>query len=169
MGMSREERDFHRKTAVAAFNHTWDFLEKRDRNAEDEIQMIQLAHVSRYHWGLVGTPRNNAVGDWQISRVYASVGHQILALRYARLALTTCRKNSIQEVLPSAYEGMARAYAIGKDPQRAGQYLAKARRLLDRLPLSHEDKVIYQRQIDDTQRLISTLALSPTLHENPDS
>jgi hypothetical protein len=83
------EREFHRKTAAAAFNSLWDYLDKKNRSPDDDFQMLQLAHASRYHWGLVGTPHNQAVGDWHISRVYASLGQPELALRYVKLSLST--------------------------------------------------------------------------------
>jgi hypothetical protein len=47
--MSKAERDFHRKTAATAFNRTWDYLEKKLRSPDDDAEMLQLAHASRYH------------------------------------------------------------------------------------------------------------------------
>ena len=61
---SREEREFHRRSGANCFNRAWDLLEKKDRSGEENLQMLHLAHASRYHWGLVGTPTNRAVGDW---------------------------------------------------------------------------------------------------------
>lgn len=119
--------------------------------------MLQLAHASRYHWGLVGTHLNQAVGDWQISRVYASLGQADLALRYAKRCLSACRKKGLGETVPSACEAVARAYAVAKDPKRADEYLAKAKLLLDRIPLGKEDKAIYLGQIEDTQNMIDRL------------
>jgi hypothetical protein len=59
--LSKREREFHRKMAVRCFNETWDYLEKKKRTEQDDQEMLQLAHASRHHWGLVGTPRNKAV------------------------------------------------------------------------------------------------------------
>jgi len=157
MASSKAEREFHRKTAAMAFNRTWSYLDKKNRSPADDAQMLHLAHTSRYHWGLVGTPRNRAVGDWQISRVYASLGQPELALRYARLSLSTCKKNGLAESVPAAYEAIARAYATAKDTVRAEDYLAKARQLLDKLPLEKEDRRIFLGQINDTRRLIKEL------------
>jgi tetratricopeptide (TPR) repeat protein len=157
LAMLKAERDFHRKSAAAAFNKTWDYLEQKHRSSEDDAEMLQLAHASRYHWGLVGTPLNQAVGDWQISRVYASLGQADLALRYAERCLSACRKKGLGEIVPSAYEAVARAYAVAKDSKRANEYLAKAKVLLDRIPLDKEDRGIYLQQIEDTQRMIDRL------------
>jgi len=154
--MSKAEREFHRKTAAASFNKAWNYLD-RSRSPAEDLQMLHLAHASRYHWGLVGTPLNQAVGDWQISRVYASLRQPDLALRYARSSLSTAKKNDLAEMVPSAYEAIARAYAAAKDSKRAGECVAKARKLLDELPLEEEDRRIYLGQISDTQRLIDEL------------
>ena len=155
--MSKAEREFHRKTAAAAFNRTWDYLEKKHRSPDDDAEMLQCAHASRYHWGLVGTPLNQAVGDWQISRVYASLGQAELALSYAERCLSTCRKEGLGEIVPSAYEAVARAYAVAKDAKRANKYLSKAMILLDRIPLDKGDRGIYLGQIENTQRMIDRL------------
>jgi hypothetical protein len=155
--MSKKEREFHRKTAARSFNSAWEYLDMKSRTPEEDVQMLLLSHASRYHWGFVGTALNQAVGDWQISRVYADVGQSDLALRFAESALSACRTNGLAEIMPSACEGMARAYAVGKSAKSANRFLAKARSLLDRLDLDEEDRTIYLRQIDDTQRLIDQL------------
>ena len=158
MTTSRAEREFHRKTAVAAFNSAWGYLDKSNRSPDDDIHMLQLAHASSYHWGLVGTPLNQAIGDWQISRVYAALGQPDLALRYAKLSLSACEKNGLEEMMPSAHEAIARAYAVAKDPENAGESLAKALQLLVKTPLGLKDWVIYVGQISATRRLIDTIS-----------
>jgi tetratricopeptide (TPR) repeat protein len=155
--LRKDEQEFHRRVAAASFNKAWDLLEKRNRSSEEDQLMLGLAHTSRYHWSLVGTSRNKAVGDWQISRVYASLGQQELALRYARGCLDACRKSGLGEIIPSAYEAIARAFAIAGDSKHAIGYLSRARRLLDKLPIGREDRGIYLAQIEDTQRLIDRL------------
>jgi len=155
--LRRDEQEFHRRVAIASFNKAWDFLEKKHRTMEDDQTMLGLAHASRYHWSLVGTPLNLAVGDWQVSRVYAALGQSALALRYAKACLAACEENHLGEIVPSSYEAVSRAYAVAKDPKRAEEYLSKARRLLDSLPIGKEDRRIYLGQIEDTQRLINRL------------
>lgn len=115
--------------------------------------MLLLAHTSRYHWGKVGNARNLAVGDWQISRVYAKIGQAELGVLFARAALVTCGKNKLVDLLPSAYEGMARAYAVARQIDRAREFVAMARRRL-RLLTDIEDRQVYGEQIADTEMLI---------------
>ena len=143
--------------AARLFNEAWGYLDRKDRSPEENAEMLNLAHASRYHWGVVGSPVNLAVGDWQISRVYASLKQPELSLRYARLSLSICKKNGLGEMLPSAYEAMARAYAVARDPRRAAEHLVKARQMLDGLTLVKHEREIYLGQIRDTQHLIDRL------------
>jgi hypothetical protein len=152
--MSKAEKEFHRKTAATCFNRTWDLLEMKNRSRDDDQEMLYLAHASRYHWGLVGAPRNLAVGEWQVSRVYADLWEPGLALRFAKASLATCRKNDIADVIHTANEAVARAYAVAKDYDKAREYLDRARQQLRKLKLDSEDRKIYSDQIRETERLI---------------
>ena len=152
--LSTGEREFHRKVAIECFNRAWDILDKKNRSEEDGFQMLHLAHASRYHWGLVGTPKNRAVGDWQLSRVYAELGQPRLALEFAESCLAACRENGLSDIEHTANEAIARAYAVAKDYDNARRYLTRGRRQLDRLTLSKGDRAVYLEQIRDTQALI---------------
>src|SRR6266581_7305438 len=57
--------------------------------------MLHLAHASRYHWSFVGTARNLAVGDWQISRVYAALNQSDLDLHFAKTSLEIVEKTTL--------------------------------------------------------------------------
>lgn len=154
--MSQSEEEFHRKIAKECFNKTWDCLDKKDRDAYDDQQMLHLAHASRYHWSFVGDAGNLAVGEWQISRAYVVLNQPDLALSFAKSALERMEKNNLTEILHTGYEGMARAHAIAKDYQRARDYIKKAREQLDKATgLDAEDKKIYSDQIHETERLLA--------------
>lgn len=154
MTLSAVEREFHRKTGARCFNEAWKYLEKNRRNARDDRCLLSLVHASRFHWSLVGTPRNQAVGDWQISRAYAALGQPELALQFARSSLELCQKNDLSELEGTAYEAMARAYAVAKDARTAGRYLKKAREHLDASSADDEDRRIFLGQIRATERMI---------------
>jgi tetratricopeptide (TPR) repeat protein len=126
----------------------------KDRTVEKDHQMLNLAHASRYHWGLVGTAGNRATAEWQISRVYADLGEAQLALRFAKSSLNTCETNRLSDIVHTANEAMARAYAVAKDYRRAERYLSRARQQLDKLKLDREDRKIYSNQIHETEMLI---------------
>ena len=147
------ENEFHTKVAKSCFNETWNFLDKKSRSKEEDIQMIMLSHASRYHWGKVGTPRNMAVADWQISRVYADLKQPDMALLFAKSSLEACEKNKLTDMLLSGYEGMARGYAVANQPQEAQRYLQNARKQLE-LVKDEEDRKIYAQQIEETEALL---------------
>jgi hypothetical protein len=152
--LSKSEREFHRRVAARCFNQTWDYLENRARTKRDDQVMLHLAHSSRYHWSLVGTPRNIAVGDWQISRVYAALRQPNLSLLFAKSSLEICKRKGLSEVLATAYEAVARAYAVAKDYTAASRYLRLARNQLKTLNMGVEDRNVYLSQIDETEKLI---------------
>lgn len=147
------EREFHRKAAIECFNRAWDLLDEKGRTGEENLQMLHLAHASRYHWGLVGGPRNRAIGDWQLSRAYAELGQPQLALRFAESCLKTCRENGLSDILHTADEAMARAYAVAGRYRDARTHLDRARRLLDGLALAKGDRKVYLDQIAETEAL----------------
>ncbi len=154
--MSESEREFHQKTAKQCFNQTWDYLDKKNRDANDEQQMLHLAHAARYHWNFIGTANNLAVSDWQISRVYAALNQPQLALHFAKSALEIMQKNNLSEILCTGYEGIARAHAVAKDYASARDYIKKAREQLEKTTvMDDEDNKIYSDQIHDTEELIN--------------
>ena len=96
--MPKPEQEFHRKVAAECFNRAWDYLEKKNRTSQDDQMMLNLAHASRYHWGLIGKPWNFTTGDWQISRVYAELNQPVLASDLQRQRLKYLRKTISQSV-----------------------------------------------------------------------
>ncbi len=154
MTLSKSAREFHRKTGARSFNEAWVYLEKKRRTRTDDRRMLDLVHASRLHWGLVGTDRNRAIADWQISRVYAALGESQLALNYARSSLSLCRKSHLTASLGSAHEGLARALAIAKDFPAARKHLTRAQKLFAALLLDDEDRRTYLDRLEETERLI---------------
>ena len=63
--------EYHREEAVKCFNGTWDLIDNKNRTHADDVNMIHMAHASRYHWGQIGTALEFSRGEWQISRVYS--------------------------------------------------------------------------------------------------
>jgi hypothetical protein len=113
-------------------------LELAERSADQDDEMLNAAHASRHHWGQVGGLKEWAVGDWQISRVYAVLGRGEPAVHHARRchALATRRFDGTGEQLPawvlgSAYEALSRAYSVAGDVAVAREWRAKAEAQLD--------------------------------------
>ena len=124
---SLTEREWNRKAAAQEFNLVWKLLTKPARTPAEVDRMIHAAHASRYHRGLAGTPTNVAVGEWQISRVYAVLRRPEPALYHARRCLQICRRNGIGDfALAYAYEALARAHGIAGHRRERDRNLALA-------------------------------------------
>jgi hypothetical protein len=111
-GEGAQRADIHRSFAKELFNHVWDLMERTDRSARDDAQMLHEAHASRYHWGEVGTEVQIGRGEWQISRANALLKQGAAALFHAQLYLESCGSAGMADWdLPFAHEALARAYA----------------------------------------------------------
>lgn len=106
--------------AAEAFNTAWDYLDKQERDRDDEDAMLSAVHAQRYLWGIVGTELEVERAEWQLSRVYAVLGDGETSLRHAARCLKIVEENDIKDFdLAFAYESMARAYnVIGNTEQR---------------------------------------------------
>jgi hypothetical protein len=120
----------HRKIAADLFNYTWSLLDQKDRGQEAKDEMLHAAHASRFHWGHAGTPLNRSVGEWQLSRVYATLGRSEPAIYHARRALEIARRNQLGRFyLAYAYEAIARASAVAGVRRTRDRYVRLARRV----------------------------------------
>src|SRR2546421_12846701 len=125
---SKADAEWHRRMAARLFNSTWDLLLTKRRTKEDSNTMIHMAHASRYHWSVVGGPEELAIGEWQISRVYAALDRPEPSLFHAQRCLEICQAGKLGHFpLAYAYEALARAFALaGKArPREACLKLAK--------------------------------------------
>lgn len=110
--------DQHRRCAADLFNAVWDLMGKEDRTPEENEEMVNAAHASRWHWGVMGKPVNWARGEWQISRVYAILGRAEPSLHHAWNYQKICDENQLSEFDRSfAHEAIARASAISGDSE----------------------------------------------------
>ncbi len=120
----------HRQLAVDLFNHVWTLLEVPDRTPAQDDEMIHAAHASRHHWGVVGTQENLGRGEWQCSRVYATLGRAEPALWHASRYLALCEEHGIADWdLAFAHEAIARALSVAGDRDGARAEVARAREL----------------------------------------
>lgn len=111
-GESRTPRSW----ASTLFNDVWTELGRTDRRPEDDDRMVHMAHASRFHWGEIGGSQESAIGEWQCSRVYAALGRFEPSLHHAERCLVFSRREGVEDwVEASAYEAIARAYAVGND------------------------------------------------------
>ncbi len=122
------DQEIHRRFAADLFNLVWRYLERPDRTAAENDTMLNAAHASRYHWGEVGTPQNLAIGEWQISRVYAVLNRPEPARYHAERALDICQANGIGDFpFAYAYEALARAAALAGQTEECARYIELGR------------------------------------------
>jgi DNA-binding transcriptional MerR regulator len=124
----------HRALGAALFNHVWTLLEKTDRTADDEAEMVHAAHASRFHWGRADgvQPANLARGEWQCSRVYAVLGRAEPALWHAERCRQILEANDVADFdIAAAYEALARAHSVAGDTAAADSWRARATDALD--------------------------------------
>ena len=158
MTLSKGERELRRKLAAACFNQAWDYLEMRRRTGEEDVAMLTLAHSSLHHWQVVGTQRNIAISEWQLSRAYVEVGVPKLAILLAKSCLDRCTANGLSDIVHTANEAVARAYAADGDYRKARRYISKAKSQLGILRLTSEDRKVYSDQIAETTSLIRSVS-----------
>lgn len=130
---------WHRTFAPRAFNYTWNLLDLEERTREEEEDMIASTLTQRFHWYQVGMPRNNAIGDWQVSRVFAVLGYAELARRFGERSLATAMDNDLGPFVTGfAHEAIARAAADVDDIATFEEHLALARSFVDRIEDAEE-------------------------------
>lgn len=133
----------HKYFAAGCFNNAWGLIEKKDRTAEDNEQMIQLAQASLWHWSQREdkTDRNMSVGYWQVSRIYALVGEAENARKYGKLCLEYS-KNDEPFYLGFAYEALARAEMVAGDQAKMKKYLEEAQKQVEAVTKDDEKKML---------------------------
>jgi hypothetical protein len=135
--------DDEKKIGAALFNGAWDLIEKTDRTADEDLEMLTMAMASRWHWGQVGGPSQLATGDWQVARTASLIGLGDLALRFASRNMATTEAEGWDGWrLASAHEGLARAYATLGDAEGRARHLAAAGAALEREPDAEERRII---------------------------
>ena len=107
-----------------------------ERTPEQDDELIHAAHASRHHWAEIGTAENLARGEWQVSRVYATLGRAEPAIYHARRCLAYCEADpdALEEWdLPYAYEALARAHAVAGEADEAKRCADKAHELAEKV------------------------------------
>jgi hypothetical protein len=123
----------HRQLGKDLYNHTWTLIETVDPTPEQADEMIAAAHASAWHWSRSGgTLANAARSQWQIARVYSTLGRADPALWHARRSLELAESAAAAGVaddwdLAAALEGLTRAHAVAGDRASAEATRARAR------------------------------------------
>lgn len=145
----------HRQLGKDLFNHTWTLIEKPDRTLAEIDEMVQATHASSFHWSRGGgTLANAARGQWQIARVYSTLGRGEAALWHANRCLELVEaaiKAGVADDwdMSAALEGLARAQAVAGDRAAAIETRARARAALDNTA-DPEDRQVIEQDLEST-------------------
>ncbi|WP_269541369.1 hypothetical protein [Cerasicoccus fimbriatus] len=126
----------HRHFAAEAFNRCWEIMHLQERAPDETREMIRLAEASFWHWQHASgrKPNNDAVGYWQLSRVYAMAGDASTAIEYAQRGIETARKHKLNDFhLGYAWESAARGYFLAGMTNLGVEALAKAKKAASRV------------------------------------
>lgn len=150
--MAQEKHDCHRRMAAELFNRVWELLDQPTRTPEEDREMLAAAYGSRYHWRMVGDPRQHCVSDWQLSRVWAVLGDAPRAAVYGELSLEMAERNHLGPFYAGyAHEALARAAALAGDEETSSRHLAEAEELS--LDISKRDEAdLLRGDLSDLKR-----------------
>lgn len=130
---------WRRALAPLAFNDAWRLLDKGALTREEEEEMLAASLTQRYHWYQIGTPRNQAIADWQVSRVAAVLGYAELSHRFGERSLALAREHGLGAFVTGfAHEAIARAAASVDDVATFTEHLEAARVLLSEIEAPEE-------------------------------
>lgn len=105
----------HRHFSAVCFNTCWELIDRPARTSEEDEQMMLRAFASFYHWSQRPdfTAEKRCVSLWQVSRVYALLGHAEEARRYGEQCRAVNEDPSLPPYCPGyAYEALARAEMV---------------------------------------------------------
>ena len=147
-----DDAAIHIPLAKELFNLTWDFLDRTDRTPADDLKMLGAALASWELWRRAGDSRNHAISDWQVSRVFSTLGDGAWALRYAEQGLELCRTHDLGPFLTAyAWESVARAAGLAGDSERCAEALAASRATADLIDDGDDRQLI----LDDLAEMAS--------------
>lgn len=144
--MKDQAHEWHQKYGATLFNRSWELIERADRTADEDAEMLLAAATSRWHWGQIGGPEEITGGDWQVAHVSSLLGFGDLARFFAERNLRVATDEQWDGWrLASAHEGMARACSAAGDVDGRERHLARAQEALDREPDDENRQVIAEQ------------------------
>ena len=147
------DAETHRRLGKELYNHTWSLIETADRTSEQVDEMLAASHASAYHWSKAGgTLANQARSQWQIARVYATLGRGEPALWHAHrcvaLAEAAARAGVADDWdMAAALETLARAQLVSGDESAAAATRGQARVALEDIA-DPEDRQLIEQDLD---------------------
>ena len=138
----------HKYFSAQCFNKAWDLMEKQNRTAQEDEEMVRLSLASHWHWTQREdyTNKEMSIAYWQTSRIYAILGQADNARRYGQLCLEASQGMDLPPFcLAYAYEALARAELVAKNSDKMEEYLSEARGVADKM----SDPNVKEQLLDD--------------------
>jgi hypothetical protein len=135
----------HKAFSAHCFNKTWDLIDKSERSAEEEEEMLRLSLTSLWHWTQRKDcePTNLSVGYWQVSRVFALMGQADNARRFGRRSLQASAQAEADPFYAGyAHEALARAESVAGNTAEVKQHLEQARSLAQKIKDEESKKLL---------------------------
>jgi hypothetical protein len=130
------------RLAARLFNRVWELLDRTERTTDDDEEMLHAAHASRHHWGQVGEPVHWARGEWQCSRVYATLGRAEPAIHHGRRCLELAERHGLSPFdVGCAHEAIARAAIIAGSEDLGAAHAALAAQAAQAIT-DHEERQV---------------------------
>jgi hypothetical protein len=129
-------------------------MDASNRTAEQQQEMLDASHASLWHWRKRDdlTPTKLAIAYWQLSRVYALFGSASESERYGKLSLASASEPNTPIFHKAyAFEALARAASLARDPALTAEYLGQARALGQQVEDTEERQMLLD-DLDNIQR-----------------
>ena len=126
----KKKVNIHHYMGIELNVQTWNLLDKKDRNENDDKRMLFFAKASLYHWRKSPhyKPVNEQRGQWLISHVLAVLNRGEESLKDFDLAY--------------AYESKARSYAALGDSKKMNKCFLNAKTSGEKIK-SDEDRKLF--------------------------
>ncbi len=139
----------HEQSAKRANGRVWQLLEKPDRTALEDEEMVLAAHASLYHWQFAGSGVHAQRGHWLLAHVYAVLEEPAPCMKHASrcMELTETHGSEMKDFDRAyAYEAAARAHALQGDVEKAKAYHDIATQAGEAIS-DPEDKTVFESDL----------------------
>ena len=146
MNQSKEKENIHHYMGIELNVQTWNLLDKKDRNENDDKRMLFFAKASLYHWRKSPhyKPVNEQRGEWLISHVFAVLNRGDASLKHAKNCMDITVKESFKDFdLAYAYESKARAYAAIGESEKMRKCLLNAKDTGEKIVRDEDRKLFF--------------------------
>lgn len=140
-----EINSWHKYFAVNCNNEAWNLIDKPERTAAEERQMLYLAFTAAFHWSKIGTRINYARAEILLAHALSLVDNGDQAMQYALSALSFFEAGNGEDWdLAFAHLEASLAAATQGDQQQHRLHYQKAHELGEAIHEPEDQKIFMQ-------------------------